>query len=306
MSKPTVPFHGIDAIELRRGADRARLAPQYGGLLLDWHVGGQEVVRWPAGPTDWEKVTKVRGGNPVLFPFIARHFVDGVLGRWKDEKGVVRDLPMHGFARKMAYQVLPEGGEDSVRLRIESTPETLEMYPFPFVFEVAYRLAGDGVLEVELATTNTGSAPLPYYAGHHFYLNIPHAERPAWTLEFPFEKTGMRKSEEGGEVVFGPAPEASSTLDNPALIDRFQIGPKRNRFSLRHQDGRTIEFDLAPRETVPWHTVTTWSETPTSDFYCVEPWLGLPDAIHHEGYGLRHVAPGATERAVCALRYRAA
>jgi len=46
--------------------------------------------------------------------------------------------------------------------------------------------------------------------------------------------------------------------------------------------------------------VTTWTEKPDSDFYCIEPWLGLPNAIHH-GEGLRHVAPGATEIAVCRL-----
>jgi galactose mutarotase-like enzyme len=42
--------------------------------------------------------------------------------------------------------------------------------------------------------------------------------------------------------------------------------------------------------------VTSWTETERSDFYCVEPWLGLPDAIHN-GFGLRWLAPGEQERA---------
>ncbi len=42
--------------------------------------------------------------------------------------------------------------------------------------------------------------------------------------------------------------------------------------------------------------MTTWTEAPESDFYCVEPWLGLPDAIHN-GLGLRQLAPGTTETA---------
>ncbi|KAI3598567.1 Galactose mutarotase [Cupriavidus necator H850] len=37
--------------------------------------------------------------------------------------------------------------------------------------------------------------------------------------------------------------------------------------------------------------MTTWSESATSDFYCVEPWVGLPDAIHH-GQGLRWINQG--------------
>ena len=47
---------------------------------------------------------------------------------------------------------------------------------------------------------------------------------------------------------------------------------------------------------MPWYAVTTWTEADTSDFYCIEPWIGLPDAIHN-GHGLRWLAPGKTEAA---------
>jgi galactose mutarotase-like enzyme len=47
---------------------------------------------------------------------------------------------------------------------------------------------------------------------------------------------------------------------------------------------------------VPWYAVTTWTEAADSDFYCVEPGLGLPDAIHN-GMGLRWLEPGQTEAA---------
>lgn len=54
---------------------------------------------------------------------------------------------------------------------------------------------------------------------------------------------------------------------------------------------------------IPWYAVTTWTEAADSDFFCIEPWLGLPDAIHN-GLGLRWLAPGASETA--ALRIRVA
>jgi galactose mutarotase-like enzyme len=47
--------------------------------------------------------------------------------------------------------------------------------------------------------------------------------------------------------------------------------------------------------------VTTWTETDQSDFYCVEPWLGLPDAIHN-GLGLRWLEPGRSETASLRIR----
>jgi galactose mutarotase-like enzyme len=64
--------------------------------------------------------------------------------------------------------------------------------------------------------------------------------------------------------------------------------------------GRRIEIDLARAGSVPWYTVTSWTEAETSDFYCVEPWLGLPDAIHN-GRGLRWLAPNQTETAALTI-----
>lgn len=296
-------FQGQPVYLLTNGEGTARFAPQCGARLLDWRVAGRELVTWPAN-ADWGAVNKVRGGNPILFPFIARHYVDGELGKWRDAQGVVRSLPMHGFARDMAFTVVDDPDPDTIRMRIEQTPQTLEDYPFSFRFEVAYRLLPDA-LEVEFATTNPGAEPLPYYAGHHFYLAVNHAERSRWKLALPFRKTGVQGKD--GAPVFGPAP-GDATLDQPELVDRFQIEPLERRFALMNRrDGVEIEFDLQPREpqpTAPWYNVTTWTMAPESDFYCVEPWLGLPDAIHH-GHGLRHVAPGQTEKAVCRLTYRA-
>ncbi|HEV3105187.1 MAG TPA: aldose epimerase, partial [Trinickia sp.] len=60
--------------------------------------------------------------------------------------------------------------------------------------------------------------------------------------------------------------------------------------------GKRIDIDLQRPGSIPWYAVTTWTEADVSDFYCVEPWLGLPDAIHN-GFGLRWLAPGQSETA---------
>ena len=297
--KETLSFQGQDVIQITRGDASIRVAPQHGGILLDWSRRGKQIVHWPAA-ADWSRPTKIRGGNPVLFPFIARHYVDGVLGRWKDEAGIVRDLPMHGFAREMAYAVVETGDPFELRMRITETEKTLAFYPFPFRFELAYRL-GEETLEAEFLTTNTGTTPLPYYAGHHFYFNVPHTDRGQWELELPFAKAGRR--DEAGNPDLNTVPE-TTTLADPELVDRFQVGPLRTTFATTNRTtGERITFDLnPPANAIPWYAVTTWSETPESDFFCIEPWLGLPNAIHN-GQGLRHVAPGASEKAVCLLRH---
>jgi len=303
--KEIIRFQDQSVHLLTHGAAAVRIAPQAGARLLDWRVNGREVIHWPA-EADWSTPAKIRGGNPILFPFLGRHFVDGAIGRWRDAAGTVRDLPMHGFARDLPFTVVEESDPDTLRMRLEESEQTRAWYPFAFRFEVAYRLGGTqgDTLEAEFATTNTGDQPLPYYAGHHFYFALDHRDRAHWKLDLPFAQTGTQAPD--GSILMGNPPASAATLDQPELIDRFQIAPTASRFSLADQrdgNGPRIEFDLAPRETVPWYAVTTWTLKPESDFYCVEPWLGLPNAIGH-GLGLRWLAPGVTERAVCSLRYR--
>ncbi|SDU25634.1 Galactose mutarotase [Verrucomicrobium sp. GAS474] len=301
--KETLSFQGRNVVRLSCGTASILIAPQHGAQLLEWSFGGKQIIRWPAD-ADWSAPTKIRGGDPILFPFIARHYVDGVLGKWKDAAGVVRDLPAHGFAREMPYEVLESIDSLELRMAITDTEATRLAYPFAFRFEVVYRLT-ETSLEVQFITTNTGapgSAPLPYYAGHHFYFNIPAKDRDAWEIDLPFAKAGYRGDD--GNPVWNATPPADTTLGDPDLVDRFHTGPLETTFAaLDRSTGAKIAFDLNPSgNAVPWHTVTTWTEKPESDFYCIEPWLGLPNAIHH-GEGLRLLAPGATEKAVCVLHY---
>ena len=85
-------FQGQPVVELQNGPSRALVSPAHGARLLRWSVGDWEVVRWPAN-ADWSKPQKVRGGNPVLFPFIARSFHDNKIGFWKSPDGAVRPAP---------------------------------------------------------------------------------------------------------------------------------------------------------------------------------------------------------------------
>jgi len=297
--KQTIRFQDQDVLLLRNGAAEARIAPQHGGRLLDWQIGGRPLIHWPEQP-DWTHPTKIRGGNPVLFPFLGRHYVDGVLGRWRDGDGTVREVPMHGFARYEPFALVETADPNEVRMRLVENERTLPGYPFPFRFEVAYRL-GPQSLEAEFLVTNTGTRPLPYYAGHHFYFEVDHRDRAEWRVELPFRRTVT--GDPVGNMIEGPAP-ADTLLSAPELSDRIHVEPLASRFSLLHRpDGTGVEIDLAPAESIPWYAVTTWTEHPDSDFYCVEPWLGLPNAIHH-GQGLRRLAPGATEKAVVILRHR--
>lgn len=296
-------FQQQPVIEIAEGSSRLRLAPQHGGRLLSWDIDGRPVIHWPE-KADWSRPAGVRGGNPLLFPFLGRHRVAGEIGRWRDAQGVVRAVPMHGFARDLPFAAQLEPGGKGVRMTLRDSRATRAGYPFGFRFEAAYRLVDARTLEAELSTANTGDAPLPYYAGHHFYFALPHGQRGMTTLELP--PTLRRHQEPDGAIAAAVPGMPGYRLDDPVIHDRMHclegLPDSPVRLSMPGL-GRRIEIDLRRPGSVPWYCVTTWTEAADSDFYCVEPWLGLPDAIHN-GLGLRWLAPGQAETAMLRIRVR--
>ncbi len=286
-------FQNHQVTQLEDNGSRVLIAPEKGARLLRWDADGKPVIFWPDA-ADWNHVEDVRGGNPILFPFIARHMVDGKIGFWKDEKGIVRALPMHGFAREMPFEIVSQT-DNELRMRLESNDATRAMYPFDWRFEVVYSLRGS-TLETRLETTNTGSATMPYYNGHHYYFALPHDERAQWSLTLPCERWASQDFE-SGDILFRPATSDETSLDDPELVDRMHVAPG-DEITLRN-DSKNRRLVIRLRGSTPdWFAVTTWTASDDADFYCIEPWLGLPNAIHH-GHGLRHLVPGQSESAVC-------
>jgi galactose mutarotase-like enzyme len=297
MKRPLL-FQNQPAFEIADADSRVLVSADHGARILRWEKEGREIITWPDN-ADWTKVLKVRGGNPVLFPFIARHFVDGKNEFWKDASGKVRPMPQHGFARDAKFALMEDAEEDTLRMRLVDSEETRAVYPFAFQFDVVVKLAADAKLEVRFETTNTGADPLPYYAGHHFYFAIPHNERADWMLHLPCTAWGHQTPE--GAIVREPAMQTDLRLISSAPIDRFQIGPKKDVITLQNsRTGKQLALNLKHPGSEPWYAVTTWTENAGSDFYCIEPWLGLPNAIHH-GEGLRWIGAGATEIATLVL-----
>jgi galactose mutarotase-like enzyme len=296
--KSPLLFQNQPAYEIADAENSVLVSPDHGARILRWTKAGREIITWPED-ADWSKILKIRGGNPVLFPFIARHFVDGKNEFWRDAIGTVRPMPQHGFARDATFAVVDGEPEDSLRMRLTDSSSTRDDYPFGFQFDVVVALLPGSRLEIRFETTNTGVDPLPYYAGHHFYLAVPHLERTDWTLHLPCTSWG-RQTATGATVK--QQPNASElNLGDANLIDRYHIEPNDPTMTLKNtRTGSTLVFEMEHPDSAPWYAVTTWTEKPESDFYCIEPWLGIPNAIHH-GEGLRWLTPGMKETATLVL-----
>lgn len=277
-------------VTLDNGRARAELAPSAGARLMRWSVNGRPVLHWPAD-ADWSAPAKIRGGNPLLFPLIARTFLDGKIGFWRGPDGVVRPAPMHGLVRAAEFETVERDGHRIV-MRKTWDNSMAEAWPFPFVFAVEYTLE-DTALAVAFTVENTGAEAMPFSVGNHFYFAVPAVERGAWELR------GKCRSfaRQGADGRIDAVAEAPSVLSDPAMIDLFHLGPPEDGVVLRQvNDGREVAFALLPDAAGanPWYAVTTWTESAMSDFYCVEPWTALPDAVHN-GLGLRWLKPGKRE-----------
>jgi galactose mutarotase-like enzyme len=296
--KSPLLFQNQPVLEISDASSRVLVSPGHGARILRWEKAGREIILWPE-TADWSKILKVRGGDPVLFPFVARHFVDGKNGLWRDIAGTVRPMPQHGFARDAHFDVVSGAPENCVHMRLADSEETRRVFPFQFQFDVIVTLLPGTRLEVRFETTNLSAEPMPYYAGHHFYFALPHGERADWTMHLPC--AGWGRQVEDGSIIHEPATGDDLNLGDPALIDRFQIQPREGKITLVNaRTQQRLAFELDSPASVPWYAVTTWSESADSDFYCVEPWLGLPNAIHH-GEGLRLLPPDAKEVATLVI-----
>jgi galactose mutarotase-like enzyme len=295
-----IPYLGHTIFRWQVGASSFLALPEKGARLMNWNVtlgdgSVRDIIYWPELDT-LDTIAQVRGGNPILFPFAGRTYDKGEIHHWRAEDGVRRPMPMHGLARQGKFRTtrLDEGGFSAQFVPDEAAQAA---YPFDYEFVVSYRFDPLGLF-VELQLTNLGSAPIPWSAGHHFYFTLPWSSgraRKDYLLETTATKYFLR--DDRGALVPGPRVGARETLDNPRLIDLIHCGLKRevfavtevptgNRLLFRSGMAHSSSRDLA---------VVTWSQDDKAPFYCVEPWMGPPNAPETK-VGLHSVAPGQTQK----------
>jgi galactose mutarotase-like enzyme len=152
--------------------------PEKGARLMNWNItlgdgSVRDVLYWPESE-NLDDFYKVRGGNPILFPFNARTYDRGEIHFWRDAAGIRRPMPMHGLARQGNFKLtrLDTGGFSALFIPGE---EARACYPFDYEFTVTYRFEPFGLV-CEFALKNLGREPLPWSAGHHFYFTVPWSE----------------------------------------------------------------------------------------------------------------------------------
>lgn len=250
----------------------------HGAELTSIRKGSTEYL-WQADPAFWGR------HSPVLFPIVGSVWEK----RYRVE-GKEYELGQHGFARDMDF-TLVNATETEVRYRLESTPETLAKYPWPFVLEIAYRLH-DGNLDVIWEVSNPDTEEMFFQIGAHPAFCYPDYDPQTMERGFlSFDRNEglecIRIKEKGcvdAETRYplevpqdGLLPLTRETFDaiDTIMLQDSQIG----KVTLHRADGSpwlSLSFD-AP-------VVGIWSPpTKNAPFICIEPWYGRCDRAGYEG-----------------------
>lgn len=239
------------------------------------------------------------GQAPILFPIIG-----ALKGGKTKHLGHDYALPKHGFVRNSDHVKLVQQQPDHLVFRMDSSSETLAVYPFAFALEVRFQLT-ENCLEVSHKVFNLDSQDMYYSIGGHPAFNcplLPGEQLDDYLIEFPKREkdaTWMITSEgligEKGEMVLNDTKEIplhAHIFDQDALIFKHL---KSREVALSHRKrGPVVKMEFED-----FDYLGIWAK-PGAPFVCLEPWLGIADSVQHSGHlaekeGIRKLAPGETE-----------
>jgi len=224
---------------------------------------------WEGNPDFWGK------HSPVLFP---------IVGTLKNNTytidGKEYQLPRHGFARDMEFQLI-EKTENSATFSLESTTETLKKYPFEFELQLIYTLE-DTSLSIAYKVINKSDKKMPFSIGAHPAIALPE-NFENYAFEFNQEETLkyyllendlISKKTKVLETTNNTVPLNYSLFENDALIFKTL---KSKSLTILENSNPYIKVDF---EDFPSLGLWTKEKAP---FICIEPWLGYSDTAENSG-----------------------
>ena len=213
--------------------------------------------------------------SPVLFP---------IVGTLKNNiytiDGNEYQLPRHGFARDMEFQLI-EKTENSATFSLESTTETLKKYPFEFELQLIYTLE-DTSLSIAYKVINKSDKKMPFSIGAHPAIALPeNFENYAFEFEqeetlkyYLLENDLISNKTKVLETTHNIVPLNYSLFENDALIFKTL---KSKSLTILENSNPYIKVDF---EDFPSLGLWTKEKAP---FICIEPWLGYSDTAENSG-----------------------
>ncbi|MBU0656723.1 MAG: D-hexose-6-phosphate mutarotase [Gammaproteobacteria bacterium] len=133
----------------------------YAGQVLSFTPKGAADVLFVSDKAYYAAGKAIKGGVPICWPWFGA-----------DPEGKGR--PAHGFMRNRMWEVWGSSenadGSSSVTLGVESSPETLAIWPH--AFKLAMEITVGKTLQLALVTHNTGDAAFSITQAMHTYFSV--------------------------------------------------------------------------------------------------------------------------------------
>lgn len=253
-----------------------------GANVLSYRPTGHAQVIFRPAKRDYNRGDSFHGGIPVCWPQFGNRFS--------------KDLPQHGFARKMIFEV--RGTEYSeemtqVTFGLSSDDETKKLWPHDFDLE--YKVIVSMKLNLQLTTKNTGAQPFDFSCGFHPYFLL--RDRDGATVKglagttFFNGLAGRAGERQEGDLVMDHATDHIFDLP-PSPKHEFAVidaGLRRAIALVSSGNMKTVVWNPGPDEVLPDFGPDDWKK-----FVCVEPVSNWP------GGGTLH--PGETHELLAAIQ----
>lgn len=222
---------------------------------------------WQGDPAWWN------GQAPLLFP------VCGCLAESKYlHDGKEYEFTPHGFARKKEFALENTDGVRAVFL-LKSDAGTLEIYPFEFELRVIYELK-ENKISVTYVVNNKTDGEMYFSIGSH---EAYYCEGKTTEYEMFFEKNEpLVNYLLDGPLLNGKTEDMAYV--NGALTftdEKFReldtyifLNTESKKVTLKRKGSeKSVSVEFAGID-----NLLIWKE-PGSEFFCIEPWCGLPDYV---------------------------
>ncbi len=289
---------GMTVYRIREAAGKgeATIVPELGAVMSSLRLAGPGGLRelLYCHPHFWDPAAeRTRGGFPFLFPVCGRLERDGASGAYLFE-GQLYSMKNHGFSMRVPWEVV-KADDTSLVVSLTDSEESRRLYPFGFRVTLTFRFEG-GTFVIDQAYENTGTRPLPYYAGFHPYFLTPAPGRgkDATMLDYKPAARWVYNARLTEVVATEAPPAMPRSVTDPAINEMLTTVGADRETRLVYPDGMVLHARADGVEDpglFPFVQLYTMEDRP---FFCVEPWMGFPNALN-TATGSRWIAPGKTD-----------
>lgn len=239
-----------------------------GAELFSLKSNNKEYI-WEGNSAFWGK------HSPVLFP---------IVGTLKDNTYTYNNnsykLSRHGFARDTEFQLIDQK-ENSATFSMQSSAETLKVYPFEFELQLKYILE-DKSLKIQYKVINKETTKIPFSIGAHPALALPGAFEN-YSMEFEIEEPLVYNLLDTDLI--SNETKILSTIENKVALNYPLFENDALIFKTLKSNYLTIFEHQKPLirmhyEDFPHLGIWTKMNAP---FLCIEPWFGYSDSTESTG-----------------------